>query len=132
MDKFEKRIKGILGPEISHNKKNTKKYYHYLAKSIQLPCQLTGREDFPWEEPYVFGGWSKKEYEKLKKDKPSYTDKYELLEILEPEDEDIFVKLKRIKDNKEFEIGLDWLKCINPKNRNYLLIEDYAVWYVNY
>ena len=71
MDKFEKRIKEILVSEISHNKKNTKKYYHYLAKSIQLPCQLTGREDFPWEEPYVFGGWSKKEYEKLKKDKPS-------------------------------------------------------------
>jgi len=132
LNKFEKRIKEILGSTFYLNKKNTIIFYNYLIKNIQLPCHLTGREDFPWEERYVFGGWSKREYEKLKKDNPSYTDKYELLEILDPEDEDIIVRVRRIKDNKEFEIGLDWLKCINSKDNNYRLIEDYADWFVNY
>jgi hypothetical protein len=38
----------------------------YLKRNIEFPCQLTGIEDFPWEEYYVFGPGSKKEYEKLK------------------------------------------------------------------
>ncbi|MGA9539376.1 MAG: hypothetical protein WBR24_26015 [Desulfobacterales bacterium] len=39
-------------------------------KNIEFPCIVTGLEDFPWEEKYVFGHGNKKEYEKLKKDNP--------------------------------------------------------------
>ena len=42
---------------------------------------MTGIEDFQWEEPYVIGGWSQKEYERLKKTQPSYRDHYDLLAV---------------------------------------------------
>jgi len=134
MQNFEKRIGIIFGKQCDRNNNTIKKYYHYLVKQIQLPCYLTGLEDFPWEELYILGGWSKKEYEKLKQEKPSYTDQYELLKILEPkkEDEDIFVRVKRLSDKKEFEIGLDWLKTLHSKDKNFQLLDDYAVWHTNY
>jgi hypothetical protein len=39
-------------------------------------------EDFRWEEYYVFGPGYQKEYEKLKKKNPSYTDHYQILTIV--------------------------------------------------
>jgi hypothetical protein len=59
---------------------------HYLKENIELPCILTGIEDFPWEEKYVFGYGNKKEYEKLKKENPSFKDKFEILDFIEDED----------------------------------------------
>ena len=84
MDDQDKRIREILGKDCECNIQNVLKYFVYLKTTIRYPCRLTGMEDFPWEEPYVLGGWDKKEYEKLKKDNPSYTDEYELVELIKP------------------------------------------------
>ena len=42
-------------------------YFKHLKANLQLPCEVTGTEDFRWEELYVIGGWSQQEYERLKK-----------------------------------------------------------------
>ncbi len=134
MDKQDKRIHEILGSACDRNRESTCKYLKHLRKNIKEPCNLTGIEDFPWEEPYAMGNWDKKEYEKLKKEKPSYTDKYLLMELLEPEseDDDILAKVKRISDQKVFEIGLSWLECVDSKSKYCQLFDDYAVWQTNY
>ncbi len=134
MDDQDKRIYEILGKDCEHNSQNALKYFNYLKSKIKYPCRLTGMEDFPWEEKYVIGGWDQKEYEKLKNDNPSYTDEYELLELIEPESwgDEIFVKVKRISDRKIFTIGLSWLECTDTESINFQLIDDYAMWHTNY
>ena len=111
------------------------KYLHYLKDNIEFPCIVTGLEDFPWEEKYVFGSSSnKKEYERLKQDNPSYKDKFEILDFYEDEDydEQIMVTVRRLNDKKKFILDLDNLKSIDKKSINYQLLDDYSVWYVNY
>ncbi|MBM4322829.1 MAG: hypothetical protein FJ115_04635 [Deltaproteobacteria bacterium] len=67
-DKQEKRIMAILGTKKYRVTRATlKKYLKYLKKHVEFPCQLTGIEDFDWEEFYVFGPGSKREYEELGK-----------------------------------------------------------------
>src|SRR5688500_17539621 len=39
----------------------------HVRANLQMPCEVTGSEDFKWEEPYVLGGWDPKEYRRLKK-----------------------------------------------------------------
>jgi hypothetical protein len=46
---------------------------------IVITCELTGIEDFRWEEFYILEPGDKKEYEELKKTKPSYQDVYKLV-----------------------------------------------------
>lgn len=134
----EKRIAQILSSgdekkdDLWKSSKSVKKYMKYLKENIDFACILTGIEDFPWEEKYVFGYGSKKEYESLKKDNPSYKDIFELIEFEKDVDEQILVKAKRQSDNKEFILELDWLKATDKKSKNYQLLDDYAVWYVNY
>ncbi len=68
LDEQDKRIEQILGRfDMDVGEESSLKYMDYLKRNIEFPCQLTGIEDFPWEEYYVFGPGSKKEYEKLKK-----------------------------------------------------------------
>jgi hypothetical protein len=134
MDDQDKRIHDILGNESERSRQNSIKYLEYLKTSIKKPCRLTGMEDFPWEEKYIIGGWDKKEYEELKKNNPSYTDEYELIEFILPEsgDDEILAIVRRISDKMTFEIGISWLECTDKESVNYLLIEDCASWHVNY
>jgi hypothetical protein len=134
MDNHFERIIEILGEDCEKNDENINQYYNYLKNNITFPCVLTGIEDFPWEEKYVFGGWDKKEYERLKKDNPSYTDQFDLIELVKPEsgEDDLFINAKRLSDKKVFELELSWLKCVDPKSNNYLLLHDFSVWQVNY
>lgn len=133
MDAQDKRILKILGEDCEKDDDTIMKYYNYLKNNITVPCILTGIEDFLWEEGYVMGGWDQKEYEELKKDNPSYTDKFELVEFLEPSGgEDLFILARRISDNKVFELELSWLKCTDSKSKNYQLLHDFSVWQVNY
>jgi hypothetical protein len=142
MDTQEERIAQIIADgDVDNEEKQEKstetiaKYLHYLKENIELPCIVTGIEDFPWEEKYVFGYGNKKEYEKLKKENPSYKDKFEILDFIVDEDysdEQIFVSAKRISDQKEFILDLDYLNAVDKKSKNYQLLDDYAVWYVNY
>jgi hypothetical protein len=39
--------------------------------------------------------------------------------------------VKRIKDGKEFVLGLAELKATDKKSANHQLLDDYAVWFVN-
>jgi hypothetical protein len=140
IDEQEKRILHILAPnetDIQKAKRSpvaARKYLEYLKNNIQLPCQLTGLEDFLWEERYVFGFGDEEEYEELKKTNPSYTDTFELIDFkeLDAGDDEIIVKVKRQKDGKKFYIGLDWLKAIDKSSTNFQLINDYASWHTNF
>lgn len=138
LDEQEKRIAYILSDgEVNEDKlwktsKTVKKYLKYLKENLDYPCIMTGIEDFPWEERYVFGYGSKKEYEKLKKDNPSYKDIFELITFEDDAEEQIFVKVKRQSDNKRFVIELDCLKATDDNSKNYQTLDDYSVWYVNY
>lgn len=134
MDAQIKRIIEIVGEDSEKNDNTIKKYYHHLKSNIKLPLFLTGVEDFPWEEKYVLGGFKPEEYKELKKDNPSYTDIFEFMELLEPynNEEDLFIRAKRISDNKIFELELSWLKCTEKTNPNDQLLDDFSVWQVNY
>jgi len=91
-------------------------------------------EDFDWEEPYILGGWSKKEYEKLKKTNPSYTDNFEFIKLEEEYDDwkGIYTSVKRISDEKIFTIPLWDLVVMDKKNSNFQIVTDYASWMTNY
>ena len=131
----EKRIANILGsndvPNV--NRKTLRMFRDYLKKNVELPCLLTGIEDFPWEERFVFGFGDKAEYERLKKTRPSYTDTFELLNIDEVDpDGGIVAVVQRTSDKNEFSLPLADLEARIRESKNYQLFDDYSVWFVNY
>jgi len=134
-DEEENRIFEILGSDdLSVNEKNLEQYFNYLKKKIKTPCILTGMEDFDWEEPYLLGGWSDKEYEKLKQTNPSYTDTFGFISLVDDYDDwkGIYASVKRLSDDKLFNIPLWDLEVVDRKNSNFLLISDYSSWMTNY
>lgn len=132
----EERIIKVFGtdevPEVTGE--NLLKYRQYLLARLDKKTVLTGREDFPWEERYIFGPGSEAEYEKLKRTNPSYTDEYDLIDILEDatEENDLIAKVRRRADGKHFKIGLSWLTTKTKKNKDYQLLDDFATWVVNW
>ena len=134
----QRRIVAILNVEDEDEAwvtyENLKRFLDYLKDNLELPCLLTGMEDFPWEEKYVFGYGDKDEYEKLKRTNPSYTDTFKLLEFeeLRPNEGQIFVKVERVADRKKFSLPLDDLEASKRRSKNYQILEDYAAWWVNY
>jgi hypothetical protein len=77
-----KRCEAVLGDAAEGTQEDALNvFFTQLKAKLQLACEVTGTEDFQWEEPYVIGGWSQAEYKRLKKTQPSYTDKYDLLDI---------------------------------------------------
>jgi hypothetical protein len=132
MKTSEDRIAAVLGEDNGRTAKNARRYRAYLKKHLPLPLLVTGIEDFPWEEPYVMGGWDQEEYNELKKTNPSYTDRFDLLDILNPESDDLIAVIKRVSDGQTFQIELSWLRCVDKKSQEYVTLNDYSVWYVNY
>ena len=132
MNASEKRIQEILGEDPQVSPINFRRYRAYLKKHTTFPVRVTGIEDFPWEEPYVMGGWDDEEYEELKKTNPSYTDEFELLDIIDPEDDDLVAVIRRISDKQVLQIGLSWLTCTEKKSANHTMLKDYSIWKVNY
>ena len=134
-EKQEKRIIVILGTKkLDVTRKTLSAYLKYLKNHVEIPCQLTGIEDFEWEEAYVFGFGSKREYEKLKKTQPSYTDKFNLIDFIDDIDDEydgIFVNVQRLSDKKQFILPLADLRSTDKKSKNYQLLDDYSVWFVN-
>ena len=139
MSKFDKqrqRLADILGtkdvPDV--DTETLKRYLDYLKQNLELPCQLTGIEDFPWEEYYVIGPGSKKEHERLRKTRPSYMDTYELLSFDGDVEADsgIFVNVQRVSDKKKFTLMLADLEATEKKSKNYQLLDDFSVWFVNW
>jgi hypothetical protein len=114
-------------------------FFNHLKASLHLPCDVTGIEDFRWEERYVIGPGNPKEYERLRKNQPSYKDIFELLSIERDiisewmlyGSEDLAGRVRRKSDGKEFYLGLAEIKAIDKKSVNYQLLDDYSVWFVN-
>lgn len=137
-DMIEKRIMGILGKQdaddIFRCDENLGLYLRYLKENLAFPCLLTGTEDFPWEERYVFGFGDKKEYEELKKTNPSYTDTFSLhgSENIALEAGRIYATVERVSDKKRFVLPLEDLEAKGKKSPNRQLVEDYSCWFVNY
>lgn len=131
----EIRIEQILGEDnINVSDESLVMYRSYLQNNIIIPCELTGREDFRWEEYYILGPGDKKEYEELKKTRPSYKDVFTFMSFDEQIEDmpGLMVKVKRISDRKQFVLPLVDLKITDNKSPNFQLIDDYADWYVNY
>ena len=135
----ESRIRAVLGDDDEVSKEAVKRFCEHLKKHLKFPFEVTGIDDFDWEEFYVVGPGEKEEYERLKKTQPSYKDRYDLLEIdLETDSEwmlfggeDIAVLVRRKSDGRQFNLGLAELKATDRKSNNYQLLDDYAVWFVN-
>ncbi len=65
----EKRIEAVFQDkteDLSKRLETINIYKEYLDQNLSYPIELTGIEDFNWEEFYLLGPGSKKEYEKLK------------------------------------------------------------------
>ena len=138
IEEQEKRVANILSAtskkDLQKAPNTVRTYQRYLEANIEYPCLLTGVEDFPWEERYVFGYGDPEEYEELKKTRASYRDIFQLIAFEEwgEGDEVIIAKVKRKHDNKKFSIRLDWLEATERATQNYQLLDDYTFWYVNY
>ena len=135
IDQSERIIQEVLGGDNARNEKNSLRFRQYLLNRLALPVRVTGREDFPWEEKYVLGGWDKREYEELKKTHPSYKDEFNLLDLEEEVDDrdyDLLGSIRRTADGKKFFIGLSWLKAVDKKSDAFRLLEAYSVWHCNY
>ncbi len=132
MDKEEKRIAKALAakevPEVDEG--NLLKYRKYLLERMAKDTVLTGREDFPWEEKYVFSSGNQAEDEELKKENPSFKDEFKLIGISEKEIEenDLVAQVELLSDQKCFKIGLSWLttKKVHPTKVNLVLTRNPA------
>jgi len=142
IDEQDERIAKILFVDDSEDidaegldvsEENLEKYLQYLKDHIEFPCQVKSVGEFGWEEYYTFGPGNTKEYEKLKKIRPSYADRFILLNFEDEIDSDygIMVKVQRVSDNKRFTLDLEKLEPTDKKSKNYQLINDYSVWFVN-
>ena len=134
LDEQDKRIEQILGRfDMDVSEDAAQKYMNYLKQNIDFPCKLTGMQDFPWEEYYVFGPGSKKKYEKLKKTQPSYEDVFNLVSFEDELDDNngILVNVMRLSDKKTFILPLADLEATEKNTKNYQLLDDYSVWHVN-
>jgi len=131
----EQHITEILGTDnLAVTLKTLTLYRDYLRKNLDTPCIMTGVEGFPWKEAAVFDYDDKTQSEALKKKQPSRTDIYELkrFEDLIDEVHGILVKVKRVNDNQRFILDLVSLRGVDQTSKNYTLLDDYSVWFVNY
>ena len=139
-DAQQGRIDAIFGDDEELTfEEATEQFYQHLTQSLQLPCEVTGIEDFRWEEYYVLGPGEEAEYEKLCKTQPSYQDSFDLL-FIEKEvisewmmfgGEDLAARVRRKSDGKEFYLGLAEIEVVDKNRPNYQLLDDYSIWFVN-
>ena len=136
MDDQDERIASIFyTDEVSEVTDDAlKTYLQYIIDNLDDACEITGIEDFEWEEYYIVGPGSKKEHEKLRKTRPSFMDRYKIVAFDNEPDEDygILVNLRRISDGKKFTLPLADLKATDKKTPSYQMLDDYSVWFVNW
>ena len=135
LEDFKARIQTIIGTDnLQVNPKKLSRFLKFLKKEIQKPCYFTGTEEFLWEEDYLFGDGAQKEYENLKKSKPSYTDVFLLMQFAEAtsEQDGLLVEVQRVSDKKMFILPLADLEVTDENTANYELVEDYSMWFLNY
>ena len=113
-------------------------YRDYLTAHVSCPCLLTGMESmgfFKWEERYSFGFGSEEEHQRLRQERGSFRDQYELLTLANAVTKgwgDIMVKVQRLPHRKRFTIPLSELQAVDKTFPHYQLLNDYSVWYVNW
>jgi hypothetical protein len=139
-DAQDARIEAIVGDDVDVEFEDcVDRFFDHLTKSLQLPCEVTGIEDFRWEEYYVVGPGDPDEHKRLRQDQPSFEDRFELLEIeadadsewMMYHDEDLAGHVRRKSDGKEFYLGLAEIEAVDKRSKNYQLLNDYAGWFVN-
>ena len=136
MDDQDKRIASIFDmdeiPEVSDETLRT--YLQYIKDNLDTSCEITGIEDFEWEEYYIIGPGSKKEHEKLRKTRPSFMDTYKIIGFDDEPGEDygILINLRRISDRKKFTLPLADLEVTDKNNHSYQILDDFSVWFVNW
>ena len=139
-DEQSSRIKSVFTlaetPEVTEA--NLEHYFGWIKHKLTFPLILTGIESmgyFSWEERYEFGYGNQKDYERLKKERGSYKESYELKTLDNAkieEDWDILVPVVRVSDKRRFTIPLSELQAADENSENYQLLNDYTVWYVNW
>ncbi len=133
MGNWQKRIHDVVGDDDARCSRNAERWRTHLLSRLPLPIRVTGIEDFPWEEPYIFGARDQNEYARMKKTRPSYTDTFDLIGIEGPEDnDDLVARVRRIADRKVFQIGLSWLRTEDKNDFLYNTLNDYSIWHANY
>jgi hypothetical protein len=135
LNEQHQRFAEILGADnLTVTLKSLTLYRDYLRKNLDSPCIMTGIEGFPWEEKDVSVFGDVAEREALKEEQPSVTDAYELKRFEDPMDEvtGILVKVKRLRDNHRFILKLASLRAADKTSKNYALLDDYSVWFVNH
>jgi hypothetical protein len=131
----EQRIAEIVGADnLTVTLKSLTLYRDHLRRNLDTPCIMTWLEGFPMKENPVFGYDDETKYEPPKEKQPSHKDIYELKRFEELIDEvhGILVKVKRIHDNQRFILDLASLKGLEETSKNYKLLDDYSVWFINY
>ena len=134
----EQRVVAVIGDVDIDDREAFRRWHKHLSSHLALPCDITGIEDFQWEEFFVFGPGDKPEYKRLQQNCPSYRDVFELTSItLDSESEwsmfpyELKAHVRRKKDGKRFVLGLSELKATIKDSQNYQILHDYAVWLVN-
>lgn len=136
-DESFRRIEALIGDEDDPTK-GAAIWLDHLRANLALPCDVTGVEDFRWEEPYVLGGDDPREYKRLCKRQPSYEDVF-VLERIEADASDsewamdpgdLGAQVVRKSDGKSFILGLSELEAVDHK-RNAQLLQDYSVWFAD-
>ena len=135
---ISERIKQVFGTkEIpSVTSKALRIYFGYLKKNLVCPCLLTGIESmgyFSWEARFSFGYGSEEEHQRLRRERGSFRDNYELSTFDARVGEwDILANVYRIPHRKKFTIPLSELEAVDKESLNYQLLKDYTVWFVNW
>ena len=106
----------------------------YLKQNLAIPCLVTGVEEFEWEEYYTVGPGSQKEYQKLKKTQPSYTDEFNILKLDNKLDvrDGILAVLERTTDNLKFTLPLAELEGVVEDSVDAKLLQYYGIWFFTY
>jgi hypothetical protein len=135
----EQRIFSVIGGEDVDSKTAFRRWHKHLTTSLTLPCDVTGIEDFQWEEFFVCGPGDRSEYKELRMTRPSHRDVFELTAVevdaasewcLVPDE--LKAHVRRKTDGKRFVLGLSELKSTDRRSKNYQVLHDYSVWLVNY
>lgn len=132
---FEGRIANILNSKsIEVCIKNLLTYLAYLKNNLKLPCHVTGRQLFVWEEVLASDYDNKKEYKQTIKTKSSYTDIFEIKQFKDSvhHKNGILVEVKRVRDNQEFVLPLVNLKTSDNNSPNKVFLDDYSLWFINH
>ena len=132
---FEQKLEEVLGTTtFKVNQTNLKKYLKYLKQNLAIPCLVTGVEEFEWEEYYTVGPGSQKEYQKLKKTQPSYTDEFNILKLDNKLDVEhgILAVLERTTDNLKFTLPLAELEGVAEDSVDAKLLQYYGIWFFTY